>query len=221
MKKDNKKQTYKRREIEIKPLSPNFDLPLRVKRGSIGYDLTCPNDVLVPAHSRVSIPMGFAINLPYGTEGKIEPRSGLSKNGMKGWGRRTVRRKWLGFIPYTRVFQNGMRNYDADVLIGKIDPCYTDEVHVLLKSNDNDAFVIKAGTRIAQLTFYQTGSPFFRIVEELTCKSRGGGLGSSGTERVEQKSEEDPMNDVSLAPQVSSEADVEKYNLNADSSESA
>lgn len=91
--------------------------------------------------------------------------------------------KLLGFIPVWKKFY-GRQTFDADVMVGKIDPNYTDNVHVLLKNNDVE-FTIKAGTRIAQMTFYYTTSPFFRIVEELSCKSRGGGFSSSGLYKIE------------------------------------
>lgn len=83
-----KEQTKKivRKEFEIKPLSDGFALPVKAKKGSIGYDLTVPRDIRIPAHSRVKIPMDFAINLPNGVEAKIEPRSGCSLHGIVGYG---------------------------------------------------------------------------------------------------------------------------------------
>ena len=45
-----------------------------------------------------------------------------------------------------------------------------------------------AGTRIAQMSFYSTIAPFFCEVEKLTCKSRGGGFGSSGTQAPQEQS---------------------------------
>lgn len=182
MKKEQSKKIV-RKEFEIKPLSDDFVMPQKAKRGSIGYDLTIPRDVVIPAHSRVKIPLDFAINLPNGTEAKIEPRSGCSLHGMVGYGGKKRKLKLFGFIPVTKKFY-GRQTFDADVIVGKIDPNYTDNVHVLLKNNDVE-FTIKAGTRIAQMTFYYTTSPFFRIVEELSCKSRGGGFSSSGLYKIE------------------------------------
>lgn len=172
-----------RKEFEIKPLSDDFVMPIKAKRGSIGYDLTCPRDIVIPAHSRVKVPLDFAINLPLGVEGKIEPRSGCSLNGMTGYGLRRKKMLALGFIPFKKnVLCTGY--FDADVLPGKIDPNYTDNIHVIIKNND-DEFTLTAGTRFAQITFYYTTSPFFRIVDELSSKSRGGGLGSSGVGKIE------------------------------------
>lgn len=185
IRKMKKEQTKKvvRKEFEIKPLSDDFVMPVKAKRGSIGYDLTVPHDFLILAHSRVKIPLDFAINLPNGIEAKIEPRSGCSLHGMVGVGAKKRKLKLFGFLPINKKFY-GRQTFDADVLPGKIDPNYTDNVHVLLKNNDVE-FTIKAGTRIAQMTFYSTVAPFFRIVDELSCKSRGGGFCSSGLYKIE------------------------------------
>lgn len=209
-----KKQTtvVKKKEYEIMPLSESFELPVRAKRGSVGYDLTIPEDFTVPAHSRCKVPLGFAINLPYGVEAKIEPRSGSSLRGILGLGKQIKR--LFGIIPL-KLTKYVNRYYDADVLVGKIDPNYTDEINVIIKNNDEE-FIIPSGTRIAQLTFYHVGSPFFRIVDKLTCKSRGGGFCSSGLNRIntkEQKVENVENVDISPAPHVSSEDDVNQIDV--------
>jgi dUTP pyrophosphatase len=170
----------KRMEFEIKLLSPSAVRPKKSTRGAIGYDLVVPRDYHVPAHSRVAVPLDIAINLPYGIEAKIEPRSGNSVRGIEGYGSKRKRvGKWLGLFPKYKEVCGRMR-FDADVLVGKIDPNYTDGICVII-SNHDESFVLRAGSRVAQLTFYNTISPFFKEVDELTCKSRGGGFGSTGT----------------------------------------
>lgn len=181
--KKNQRPKVKAKEFEVVLLSPEAVLPKKSVRGAIGYDLCIPRDVKVPAHSRIAIPIDIAINLPYGVEGKIEPRSGHSSKGMEGYGSKTeVVKRILGIFPVKKT-RSGRMRFDADVLISKIDPNYTDNIHIILKNNDVE-FTIRAGARIAQLSFYQTTSPFFREVEKLTCKSRGGGLGHTGTDRL-------------------------------------
>lgn len=206
MKKTTEEKTIKRKEYEMQSLSDTFVMPVRAKRGSIGYDLTVPEDFHVPAHARCRIPLRFAINLPFGVEAKIEPRSGLSLKGMEGYGTKCKRTKLFGYLPWLKV-TTGKHYYDADVMVGKIDPNYTDEVNILLKNNDC-AFTIKAGTRIAQMTFYNVGSPFFRLVDKLTCKSRGGGFNSSGTHRLTKPVKEKEEVVAEPAPHVSSEEDI-------------
>ena len=181
--KKNQRPKVKVKEFEVVLLSPTAVLPKKSVRGAIGYDLSLPRDVKVPAHSRIAIPIDIAINLPYGVEGKIEPRSGHSSKGMEGYGIKTeVVKRILGIFPVKKT-RSGRMRFDADVLIGKIDPNYTDNIHIILKNNDVE-FTIRAGARIAQLSFYHTTSPFLRAVEKLTCKSRGGGLGHTGTDRL-------------------------------------
>lgn len=208
-----KKQTniVKKKEYEILPLREGFGLPVRAKRGAIGYDLTVPEDIIVPAHSRCKVPLGFAINLPYGVEAKIEPRSGASLRGLLGNGVCKHKSKLFGIIPITSK-RLGNRNFDADILVGKIDPNYIGEVNAIVKNND-EAFTIAAGTRIAQLTFYQVGSPFFRIVEKLSCKSRGGGFGSSGMHRISTKEKTEEQPEPIIAPHVSSEEEINHIDI--------
>lgn len=184
--KENKKPQRKQiklKEFEVVLLSESASVPKKSVRGAIGYDLCVPKDVKVPAHSRVAIPLDIAINLPFGIEAKIEPRSGHSLHGMEGFGTKTVIvRRILGIFTVKKT-RSGRLRFDADVLVGKVDPNYVDNIHVIIKNNDTE-FTIRAGSRIAQMTFYQTTSPFFKVVDKLTCKSRGGGLGHTGTDRI-------------------------------------
>lgn len=171
----------KRCEVEIKLLHEGAVVPQKSKKGSIGYDLALAEDFVVPAHSRIVIPLGFAINLPYGVEAKIEPRSGFSSKGMEGYGTKIETKKLFGFLPLKKS-KSGLLRFNADVLVGKIDPLYTESVGVIV-SNHDERFVLRKGTRIAQMTFYRTTSPWFVKVSELSSinDSRGGGFGSSGS----------------------------------------
>lgn len=173
----------RKKEFEVKLMSENAVLPKKAVRGAIGYDLCLPNDFRVPAHSRVAIPLDLAINLPFGVEAKIEPRSGCSLRGLEGYGtRKIIKRKILGLFPITET-KSGRMFFDADVCTSKIDPNHPDTIHVIVINRD-ESFLIRKGSRIAQLTFYQTIAPFFKQVEELTCGNRGGSLGHTGTDRL-------------------------------------
>lgn len=174
--------------LEVAHFGNHYILPQKGKPRSIGYDLTVPKDVKIPAHSRFKIPLNIAINLPEGIEAKIEPRSGFELNGMEGYGTREVPNLLFGIIPFFWKTITGIQRWDCDVLVGKIDPGYTDNISVIVKNNDKE-FTIKRGTRIAQMTFYRVLSPEFEIVDQLSCDSRGGGLGSSGTGRIIDQSD--------------------------------
>lgn len=180
------KKFPKQQEIEIRSFGNSYFLPVQAKRGSVGYDLTLAEDAVIPARTRFAIPLNIGINLPFGLEAKIEPRSGLSMRGMEGFGQKKVRRKLYGFIPWWTV-DSGKLHFDADVLVGKIDPGYTDNIHVIVKNNDEE-FLLRRGFRIAQLTFYRTVQPKFKCVECFGSGTynRGGGLGSSGTSEISE-----------------------------------
>ncbi len=169
--------------LEVAHFGNHYILPQKGKPRSVGYDLTVPEDIKIPAHSRFKIPLNIAINLPEGIEAKIEPRSGFELDGMEGYGTREVPNLLFGIIPFLWKTVTGIQRWDCDVLVGKIDPGYTDNISVIVKNNDKE-FTIKRGTRIAQMTFYRVLSPEFEIVDKLSCESRGGGLGSSGTGRI-------------------------------------
>lgn len=152
-------------KVKFKKLAPDAVLPAKKTDGAIGYDLTLSRDVIITT-DRVAIPMGFAMELPEGIEAKIEPRSGFSLNGI------------LGYAPDGTTPDR----YNADVLVGKIDPDYRGDVHVILQRLDRRPFVIPAGTRIAQMTFYRTADvEFVETDGELSDTDRDtGGFGHTG-----------------------------------------
>lgn len=170
-------------KIEFKPLELNVKMPSHSDDYAIGYDLVVPNDIVVPANRRFFVPMGFAIGLPFGVEGKIEPRSGFAGKGVEGIGRRWVWKKLFGFIPYP-WYAKGTYRFDLDVQVGKVDPGYKDEVHVIVKNYDK-SFIIPKGTKLAQMTFYQTKIANIELVSELSGYDRGGGLGHTGSKVTE------------------------------------
>lgn len=182
-------KTIRGENIEIKGIG-EYIKPVKAKRGSIGYDLAVPEDVVIPAHSRTVVRLNFAINLPFGCEAKIEPRSGMSSKGMEGYGIRKEYRKFLKFFRRkVKVF--GLYRFNADVLVGKVDPLYTGSVGIIIK-NDDEQFEIRKGTRIAQMTIYRVPPVRFIEVEELSCESRGGGFESSGTSSADNNEELPP-----------------------------
>lgn len=167
-------------KVEIKEFGP-CKYPAKADDLAIGYDLYIPRNIVIPAHSRIVVPLNIGLNLPYNVEGKIEPRSGFSAKGMEGVGRKVVwERKFFGLIPCPKIVY-GQQRFNADVLNGKIDPGYHDNIGVIIK-NDDVEFVLQAGTRVAQMTFYRVLKvKSFVKVDELSGVDRGGGFGHSGT----------------------------------------
>lgn len=153
-------------KIKFKMLSEFAFLPKKGTNGAAAYDVYVPKSTFVKEGRQV-IPLDFAIELPYGYEAKIEPRSGFSSKGMEG-------KYILGTFE-----ENPVRRFDCDVLNGKIDSDYRGNVGVIVHNRDCE-FLIERGTRIAQLTIYKVEEAEFEIVEELTQTDRGDeGFGST------------------------------------------
>ena len=147
--------------IRITLLSDRAHIPTRMTDGSAGYDLYVAVDAVVPAATasatgavnvgRCLVPLGFAIELPIGTVGRIAARSGLSVK------------------------------FNVEVGAGWIDSDFRGEVMVELKNLSSADYKVTAGDRIAQLILLMTAKAEFVVTDELESTSRGtSGIGSTG-----------------------------------------
>ena len=147
--------------IKITLLSDRARVPTRMTDGSAGYDLYAAVDAVVPAATtsatgavdigRCLVPLGFAVELPIGTVGRIAARSGLS-----------VR-------------------FNLEVGAGWIDSDFRGEVMVELKNLSSADYKLIAGDRIAQLILLMTSKAKIVATDQLGSTSRGkSGLGSTG-----------------------------------------
>lgn len=151
-------------KIKFKPLSELAFMPKKATEGAAAYDVYLPRDVKVE-NGRQVIPLDFAIEIPYGYEAKIEPRSGFSSKGMEGY--------------YEGITGQVLGRWNCDVIQGKIDSDYRGCVGVIVH-NLSLSFYLKRGTRIAQLTIYKVEDAEFELSEELSETERGeGGYGST------------------------------------------
>ena len=156
-------------KIKIKKLSERAILPKKATEGSAAYDLYIPEDIKVE-EGRQIIKLNFAIEVPEGYEAKIEPRSGYSSKGIKGFIR----------VFYENAPKEATRRFDCDVLVGKIDSDYRGEVGVIVHNQDVP-FYIHRGQRIAQMTIYKVENVEFLESETLSDTERGdGGFGHTG-----------------------------------------
>lgn len=146
--------------VLIKRIKQGALFPRKMSDGAAAYDVLLPEDVYVKP-GRNKIPLGIALEMPLGIEAKIEPRSGFSAKGL---------------------LDCNDERFDADVLVGKIDSDYRGEISVIIKSGEKFQRKVKAGTRIAQMTFYKVEDVRFEETDELTNTTRGNrGFGSTGT----------------------------------------
>lgn len=143
-------------------------MPKQSVEFSAGYDLYVPFDTVIE-RGRQAVPIGVKIDVPRGIDGHIRPRSGFSVKGMEGY---TIPRfKWL---------KPKKKQFDADVIEGTIDHGYKDGVNIIVNNHDKP-FIIKGGTRIAQMVFNRHELPILLEVDELTGFDRGGGMGHTGS----------------------------------------
>lgn len=143
--------------IKIKRLSEDALLPMKATEGAACFDLYVPRETAV-SKGRNVISLDIAIELPRGTYAEIRPRSGFSSKGMEDI--------------------TGCRR-NADVLLGTIDEDYRGSVGVIIKSDDY--FVIKKGTRIAQMLICDYHACEFVEAEDLSSTDRqANGFGSTG-----------------------------------------
>lgn len=162
-------------KIKFKKLNEGARLPKKATEGSAAYDLYVAEDVIIKPGRQV-IPLGFAMEMPEGIQALIDPRSGFSSKGMEGL---AIIVRSMEYIP-TEIFVSFKpKRFDCDVIEGKIDSDYRDGVGVIVHNHDC-IFIVKAGTRIAQMTFSKVESPVFEEVEELSESKRDGGFGSTG-----------------------------------------
>lgn len=146
-------------ELLVQLAHPLAHLPERQTSGSVGYDLTTVERRVLAPGELYLFDTGVKVAIPSGHYGRIAPRSGLA-----------VR-------------------FAINVLAGVIDQDYRDNVKVVLINHSQQAVVIDAGSRVAQLILEKCSTLPVRTVDELPppdqsdqfSKERCGGFGSTGT----------------------------------------
>lgn len=137
------------------PHGRDLALPHYATHGAAGLDLIAAVDEeieLLPGR-RAAIPCGIAIELPHGYEAQVRPRSGLALN-------------------------QGVTVLNAP---GTIDSDYRGEVKAILINHGAEPFLIKRGTKIAQMVIARHEQAEIIESDALSDSARGaGGFGSTG-----------------------------------------
>lgn len=173
-------------KTKFKKLLPGAVLPKKATEGSAAYDLYVPEDIIIKPGRQI-IPLGFAMEMEKGYEALIDPRSGFSSKGMEGHKihNLAICRAYLEIPKIEQVGEEiylSMKTFrfNCDVIEGKIDSDYRDGVGVIVH-NHGPEFLIKAGTRIAQMTFHKVETVEWEETDTLSETDRDGGFGSTGT----------------------------------------
>ena len=161
-------------KVKFKKLHEGAKLPKKATAGSAAYDLVTPEDTILK-QGRAIIPLGFAMEMEQGYEALIDARSGFSSKGMEGY-----KVSWVSASGQDPVVCKVAERFDCDVIEGKIDSDYRNGVGVIVINRGCD-FLVKAGTRIAQMTFHKVEDVDWEMAEELSETDRKGGFGHSGT----------------------------------------
>ena len=137
----------------MKILHPDAKLPNYAHIGDAGMDIYSIVDYILQPTEAKLIGTGISVELPYGYEMQIRPKSGIAA-------------------------KSGVTVLNTP---GTIDAGYRGEVGVILINHSKKPYEIKKGEKIAQAVFKKFEIAELEVVEELSDTSRGeGGFGSTG-----------------------------------------
>lgn len=140
-----------------------FNLPKQSTTGSAGWDVHAIEDRVVPPFQVVTIPLGFAVEVPEDKFLSLVSRSSFGKKGI--------------------VIPNS---------IGVIDSDYRGEIKLMLLNLTQDFFFIKSGDRVAQMILMDYNPISIEVVDELSDTVRGtGGFGSTGISTIRPQNDEE------------------------------
>jgi len=142
--------------VKIKRLHPTVTLPEYASASAAGMDLHAAinEPTVIPAHSRVRIPCGFAI-APERNDiaALLFARSGLAHK--------------KGLAPSNAV--------------GVVDADYRGEVMVSVSNTSDEDYIMQPDERFAQMVFVPVYTASMTVVDDLDKTERGaGGFGSTG-----------------------------------------
>jgi len=141
------------------PHGEGLDLPAYATSGSAGMDLRAAvaedAPLAIAPGNRAAVPTGLIMEIPFGFEGQVRPRSGLA-------------------------LSSGVTCLNAP---GTIDSDYRGEVMVILANLGTEPFTVSRGMRIAQLVIAPVVQARIVVAATVTGTARGaGGFGSTGAQ---------------------------------------
>lgn len=136
--------------LQIKLLSENATMPKRANETDSGLDLYVSETTVIEPQTTVAVKTDVAINLPYGYEAQVRPRSGKS-------------------------LKTKLR-----VALGTIDLTYHKEIGIITDNIGDEPITIEQGERLAQLVIVPVSYMQPIEVEQFEYESERGGFGSTG-----------------------------------------
>jgi dUTP pyrophosphatase len=127
--------------------------PAYAHKGDAGVDLYASVDTTLQPMDRKLVPTGLKLEIPYGYEGQVRPKSGLAIN-------------------------HGISHANA---VGTIDSSYRGEIKVPLINLSSEAYKVEKGKKIGQLVIAKVEEAVFEESEQLSETTRNDkGFGSTG-----------------------------------------
>jgi dUTP pyrophosphatase len=148
-------------EVKVKKLDhydSSFELPFYATEGAAGADIRASipekKNLTIKPGERILVPTGLQMEIPFGYEIQVRPRSGLS-------------------LKSPLMVLNSPGTIDCD---------YRGEVNIIIGNFGKEDYVIEHGLRIAQLVISPVLQAKYSTVDTLGTTVRGtGGFGSTGT----------------------------------------
>lgn len=136
--------------LEVQLLSENAIMPERANSTDSGLDMYTSEEITIPANGTKIVPTDIAINLPYGFEAQVRPRSGVS-------------------------VETKLR-----VAFGTIDQTYNKPIGIIVDNISDESITIYAGKRLAQLVIVPISYMQAKKVSDFSSNTNRGGFGSTG-----------------------------------------
>ena len=140
-------------QVRVKKLHPDAKIPRAAKVGDVAFDLYSIIDYELRPGERFAVPTGIAVEIPVGYEGQVRPRSGLA-------------------------LKEGLSVLNTP---GTIDSDYRGLVNLILINLGKEDYIIKRGSRLAQMVIREVTRAEFVETESLGSTARAqGGFGHTG-----------------------------------------
>jgi len=139
-------------KIKMQKVS-DIPTPSYAHKGDSGADLYAAEEFTLNPMERKLIPTGLKLEIPYGYEGQVRPKSGLA-------------------------IEHGISHANA---VGTIDSSYRGEIKVPVINLGNKPYKIEKGKKIGQIIFAKVEEAVFEEVGILSNTTRNdNGFGSTG-----------------------------------------